>query len=518
LPGGTELSFSEAQKQNKPVALATTQAPSSPSGSYGAPDTSGGLRILASLDRQIGRDLNYAKIFNANPKKSWEKEMQDSLDFTEKYVTPAAGCLQAYASMTGDDDFVGSALSAISRDLRAILKGHGRAKDIPSLPHRAVTTLASHLKKIAVAINKDDPPLDKCKSGLELAQSLIDCKDDVCPCRSGNVVCDAMVAHLDSSATQTRPYLRIAAASGLAYAHDYVAALVILDDELQDYDCMKNSSKCKAKDSRGNEKPPIPLEVQSIYESRVRALIGSYIDEWIRYQPAAKSQSVLDYHRINFEAALAIAEPKLKRYLDKMGYRSGDIQFDNYSVASENCSGLFDDVGVPKGSEIPDKTKTIMTMIYSTLTLQKAWLDVVLEDQSYYEKFAWDAKHRAEDMARLKIPCLEILVDDRGQKDAFVKTVQAVAIDSYARVELANVIAPQIAATLSSGEKEKRLRRALQATYTGLAGLAEYQLKERNERASSGTLLERIKASETIETFQSLLATKAKIERSLAEL
>src|SRR4051794_9383072 len=42
LPGGTELSFSEAQKQNKAVALATTQGQSVP---YGAPDMSGGLSI-----------------------------------------------------------------------------------------------------------------------------------------------------------------------------------------------------------------------------------------------------------------------------------------------------------------------------------------------------------------------------------------------------------------------------------------------------------------------------------------
>jgi hypothetical protein len=310
--------------------------------------------------------------------------------------------------------------------------------------------------------------------------------------------------------TQTRPYLFIAIASGLAYAHEYVAALTILDEELREYLCAKTENCSGAK--------KIPNGIRDIYEIRVRALVASYIDEWIRYQPAAKTQSVLDYQRANLAAALKLTEDKLNLHFEKMGYRSGEIQFDNYDVPPENCSNLFDSIASAGGINLSDKTKTIMTMIYSTITSQKAWLDVVLEDPKYYDEFAWEAKHRAENMVRLKMSCLKLLAE-KGKEDIFVRTAEAIALDSYARVEFANVIAPQISATLSQGEKEKRLRRALLAIHSGLAKISDGQSRERAERANDTLpLLDRVKPGETIEAYQSLLGTKAKIERALAEL
>jgi hypothetical protein len=92
---------------------------------------------------------------------------------------------------------------------------------------------------------------------------------------------EEFIGHLNTPDTRMRPYLAIAAASGLAYSH-YTASLTLLDRWL----CAKRERVAH-----------INQDLSDVFEIRVRTIMAGFLEEWIRYNPTAKTQTVLRYHR-----------------------------------------------------------------------------------------------------------------------------------------------------------------------------------------------------------------------------
>src|SRR3954451_22810289 len=92
---------------------------------------------------------------------------------------------------------------------------------------------------------------------------------------------EEFIWHLNTPDTLMRPYLAIDAASGLAYSH-HTASLTLLDRWL----CAKRERVAH-----------INQDLSDVFEIRVRTIMAGFLEEWIRYNPTAKTQTVLRYHR-----------------------------------------------------------------------------------------------------------------------------------------------------------------------------------------------------------------------------
>jgi hypothetical protein len=208
-------------------------------------------------------------------------------------------CLQESFAFHADDEQLGRMLAEVSRRLRSIaylgtnyrpLAGHTKLSDL------ALTSITDMLRRI----NEQIPIIAGYESSCQ-------------PLRDKNFEIYRSDIEDDQN-IGLRPYLWIAAASGLAYYHDYAAALKILDDWIRaaDSKCPDEGSEsdsifstiCPALASGINRAfSPILIKV---FKLRVRTLIASYIEEWNNYQPVSKTEPVLRYHADNMLKAIAL--------------------------------------------------------------------------------------------------------------------------------------------------------------------------------------------------------------------
>jgi hypothetical protein len=568
LPGGVAVSMTpnSNSKNSKDTALATLVPPSASSSSgFGAPDTSGGLRILRDLPGAIARDALYFvlrdELHNKNPEKVNNIKIIDgfitALNFSQKLnVARLAGCLDTYTSVYGDDGHTGDMTADIGRALRSLLLLQTSSNTIGGVEPLDVfaKSIESMVEQISYQIQKFD-------------SSVFDTRNDEL------IACDYIASHKvefsrknvertfsDDKQIRRRPYVWSAAAAALAYDHNYSAALVLLDFWLKaangqcgDAPEVSSISRAQKNDNRRPNKyegEKIRIEnsndslhviclelsgqiatadgfnahVKDIFELRVRALIGSFLEEWISWNKAVDTASVRRYQLENLRLAIELID----------NYASGsipDLELTSDGLPEIDCSYFESEkwptspLSLEKILEV-DRSLTPGKMrlgLFSTLiSLKRDWIDTALNMDDYYKENYHLAKKFADELRKKNLYCLYLLAPtsptseftekERGQE--IVAREWALNNHAYAKVVLKIATASFLD---DVGEGKQQLGKALEYAKQSLEQINVFANKEIEKRGSvDNYFIEKISPNPTIEAHQRLLTTTIQLQEAYA--
>jgi hypothetical protein len=166
-----------------------------------------------------------------------------------------------------------------------------------------------------------------------------------------------------------------------------------------------------------------------VFEIRVRTIMAGFLEEWIRYNPTAKTQTVLRYHRI----ALLEAEvnPEESAFPGRCRQQQGATCSYRVNVrcsknsrcrrCSCHCVVLADHT-----EENLDRYRPRQRRLSST--------------------FQFETNRFARELRAFNYNCLLPLWDNDQRK---VDLQKAASFDSHARVELANAFSPATKGTIA---------------------------------------------------------------------
>jgi hypothetical protein len=535
--GGTELTFSDSHARAGGGSTDTSLAaivPPSPSGGNEAapPDTSSGLSFLAQLPELIARDAAYyylrmsrdVSLPNGTLKNAAEnqkpgdtiKALSEAHRFAKSSLAPIAKCLQLYVSHNGDDAEASEWLTEVARWLRAIQEIQGRRLTLgdDNLPDRSWRAMWKLTGQLGQKRQRLSPENEICTAFYDDPKHPNILDDDSKPERTQlsddqQKYYDEFIGHLDNEQTRIRPYLAIAAASGLAYGHDYAAALTLLDRWLR-----ANTKKERLKE--------IGPDLSEVFEIRVRILIAGYLEEWIRYSPTAKTQTVLRYHRDNLERSIALVD----KAISKTGFDRGFAAQTNFQEgeADARCTATprTSIRSLPLDEEIfKDLTAQNMqlSLQFTLITLKRTWIDTVLETPDAYWRAQSATNRFAKEVKEFNYACLLPLWNGDSKK---VDVERAASADIHARVELADALSPARRVTSTREKRTEKLTAALLEVLHGLTLLPEESTPPSPpDRASADSddeniFMKQISAKEASEYRDRLTSIRDRLLREIA--
>jgi hypothetical protein len=529
--GGTELTFAEGRPKGEAGSNDTSLAALVPPSSGGAaeaapPDTSGGLRFLADLPLLISRDaaFYYLRMKKLGTEDEKLKQPLAALDeariFASKSVAPIARCVQRYVSHNGDDDEASDWIADVARWLRAIQEIQGKrdtlgSDDLPRESWQAMWSVTGQLGQkrqrpsngadVCAAVYDDIKHpniLDKRpKKQTDLSEEERKQREE-----EQNKNFEEFVAHLNTPDTRMRPYLAIAAASGLAYSHDYTASLTLLDRWL------------RAKAERADR---IDQELSEVFEIRVRTIMAGFLEEWIRYTPTAKTQTVLRYHRNNLEVAIELVHSAIAKAGFDVGFLEAQVS-PAESASPGRCAATSNALSLPQRDMFNDLTvqKMQLSLWYSYITLQRTWIDTVLDSSDYYQRYQFKTNEFAKELRTFSYSCLLPLWNNDQRK---VDLQRAASFDSHARVELANVLSPAMRTTTTREKRAERLTNALLEVLNGLSLLHEVPGQQSSpiqvaaDADDENIFTKQISADEYSEYRDRLTSIRDRLQREIAD-
>jgi hypothetical protein len=535
--GGTELTFSEGHPRGEAgsndTSLAAIVPPSGGGSEAAPPDTSGGLRFLADLPALISRDaaFYYLRVTRHESLPSQSagtgamspeltqkiSPLEEARTFAEGSIAPIARCLQRYVSHNGDEGEAGEWLGDVARWLRAIQEIQGRKHTLgeDNLPHRSWVAMWKLTGQLGRKRQRpDQPPLGK---DAEACTAVYD--DIKHPNLSDSDEADAdtlsgeqqryykeFIQHLDNEDTRIRPYLAIAAASGLAYNHDYSASLTLLDRWL------------RAKKDRGG----LEQELSEVFEIRVRTIMAGYLEEWIRFQPIAKTQTVLRYHRNNLETAISLVRSAITKTGFDTGFTEAQTSPDE-SAAPLRCTVTAAKNMRPLPEHPIFKGLTVqkmqLSLWYSLITLERTWIDTILESPDAYHRYQFETNRYAKQLKDFNYSCLLPLWDGDSRK---VDLQRAASLDSHARVELANAFSPATRLTSTREKRAEKLTAALLEVLNALSLIQETPTPQSSpvqvsaDSDDENIFMKQISADEYSEYRDRLMSIRDRLQREIA--
>lgn len=548
LPGGAEVSFYNTRRDDigTDTALAALVPPSmstsNNSSSNSVPDTSSGLTLMAQSSGNIQRDALYAVLRG----KSDLGGFVEAFNFAEKTVTPLANCLLLHVRKTGDDEEIGQMLMAPARSIRTLLKeglaGFVTKNDIVDRILNQVAEIDNYISQNETTNGRDD------KGKLE--QTCYDAHRKIL-----SAIHDEDIRReLSGSALSSRPYIRIAAAAGLAFHHEYPTAIAILHEWLERYtlhtkeeltnEQSEMSARLRVSRSSGRRYEHLTASngtkdpsdhTSKVFELRIRTQIAAYIEEWMRYQPGANGESVLSYHLSNIDKSISLIEKAFGVTVREVMLPEEVLGLEQaFHDETEKCNATnskADLTDYAPTTPPQDRQKFLtdlrklnqqpnefserdmrMALIYVLFTLKRTWIDAALQSNQYYPELAATAKTYAEEMVRTNLACLfkEVAKSDSG----FIATMRAQSLLEFANVELANLQGP-LMRLVSKEEKENKARLAAKAVYLGVDKISRFHDEKRQEIMATSEFLPRISTSELFETYNLLVSAQKKLTLSL---
>jgi hypothetical protein len=549
---GTELTFSEGRPHGEAgsndTSLAAIVPPSGSATEAAPPDTSSGLRFLAELPALISRDaaFYYLRVTRGEPQANQPagseamnpelaktiRALDEARTFAEGSIAPIARCLQRYVAHNGDDSEASDWLTDVARWFRAIQEIQGRRDTLGynSLPHESWQAMWKVTGQLGQKRQRPFPP----STNDEVCASLYDdikhpnivdsdsakaqekpkplTKEEQAEKNRRQAEQDRhkaeFVQHLHNKETRTRPYLAIAAASGLAYGHDYAASLTLLDRWL------------RAKPERVRE---IGEELSDVFEIRVRTIMAGYLEEWIRYSPIARTQTVIRYHRNNLETTRELVRTALR----KSGFEVGSAETQTKpgeSRADFSCTvpGVQSIRSLPPGLNIfkgLTVQKMQLSLWYSLITVERTWIDTMVENQEAYQRGQFETNRVAKQLKDFNYSCLLPLWDGDSRK---INIERAASLDSYARVELAKAFSPATKVTATREKRNERLTLALLDVMNGLSMLPEAPNQQSSPSQASADsddeniFMKQISVDEASEYRDRLTSIKERLQREIA--
>jgi hypothetical protein len=554
--GSAELTLAAASDRDRgsQTALAAVYPPSAAILPYTSPDTSSGLGLILKLGDFVKRDALYSvlrsqRLSGQSGRPKDVSQFVEAFEFVDKYIQPLAGCLSDYVASTSDVEQVGKWIAAPARSIRSLLMLHQQGELInqkfsnwnissrtppvpeqdPSLPNRIIADIISVGDNVFANSLKGHA---NCDEAAGIQKEILENKESR----------DSFILYIDGSA-RSRPYIRLLAADALAFHHEYTAAILLLDEwtrAREFFSIAEEQRKTEYNDENkrirsifpGFEKCKNSSDILSdvldackirdtldVYEIRVRTQIATLIEEWLSFQPFAKTQAVMNYHRANIDAEIKLIERYLSVDLSIMTLPERVMEFteeiDDFSTPcgvtegrswKENGLSSNDKDRLKIDPKYTDKNMR-KGLVYSLFTLKNTWINLALDSDVYYSELAPIAARYAEEMVRTNLACLNSIAGEGKERDKFISTLRAQSFQAFAQVELNNLAMLQDI-SLMKDDKQRRLRSALRAADLGLKAIHRFQEENRQRslgQAAGKTFLERISPSEAVEIYDKLL-------------
>lgn len=448
LPGGAEVKLAQqapGEVRSGETSLYTLVPPKVEGPNASAPDVSGGLTIWSDLSGAIERDSRYLVLQNnldehssidADAKSMLIEELQvfnNTNIIFNKYLGSLANCLQRLFDRDADDAQIGLILNKLGISLRNYIDlGAVDASKIDSKYHdNSVLDIAVRFKEFPAFVGAQ-APLTPDNSGQ--------CSD-----WTSEIQTEDITGFLNNQAVPRRwPYLWSAAAASFAFAHNYTAAITLIDRWIW------------------LNEPTDDEALRRIFEIRMRSLLASFIEEWLSYQPLAKTQSVLGYHEKNLRKAIELVELNAGKTKERLGLSLAP-DFNEEIDREENCQEFSsrrwprvpESLGQWNSNNRLSAARMELSLIATLISLKWTWIDVVLASENYYSAHSFTAQRFADELIEMKLSCLRLVVqgsnDDPTGED-FVALQRAHTLEAFARVTRANALR-----VAQSDEKKWRL-------------------------------------------------------------
>jgi hypothetical protein len=262
----------------------------------------------------------------------------------------------------------------------------------------------------------------------------------------------------------------------------------------------------------------IGQELSEVFEIRVRTIMAGYLEEWIRFSPTAKTQTVLRYHRNNLKEAIGLVDSAITKAGFDVGFMEAQVNPEG-SAAPVRCAAAASKTS----RSLPDQElfthdkltahKMQLSLWYSFITLKRTWIDTVLDSSDYYQLYQFETTRYAREVKGFNYSCLLPLWDGDSKK---IDVQRAASFDSHARVELANAFSPATRATTTREKRAEKLQAALLEVLNGLSLLQEAPTQVTAESDDENIFMKQISANEDSEYRDRLTSIRDRLQREIA--
>ncbi len=494
--GGEEFLRSAAQRISK-VSLGTTteisfagptprQTRSSaeqPGGAFRNTDgRSGGstglqkLYDIGSEDRpNLKRDVAFIRIL-ARYDKQIDPTNEQSWPLAEKILSPIGACLSGISQSNSDDTFLDEILSPMSQTMQDL----AAQLDRPAGEIRTeLSGLIFKMRVYAKARLRDVKQNDSRMSCNKIA--------DMSDTDRDAALSDAAIQQFRDSADKL-PYAIMASASVMAALEYYQAAAIAMDEWI----VRKVRSEPKT-------------VADKWYLLRARLTQTGFVDEWIRQRGAAASSWLRLYHIDNLKAI--VDGIQAFEGITLLAQRNSDFVW-SVGLLGASYSGDEGICSFPPLPRIDDKNpgadpdaeqQDLLRTIYDTyLSAQKDYVDHSLKHPVERVRAATIIRNNIDSLMKRNLRC--------------IKTTKSLAraehIERYVRSEM-NMIDIH-SATNSSDQIRDRMRTAEHLLGLGFQ-MIDKAVIDATEKRRRGTIQERIATDRTLETYETMLATRSQL-------
>jgi hypothetical protein len=536
--GVAELSFAQKQQGNRDRLPSTTLT--GVAGTYVA-GGSNGLQNLAKLDVFIRRDRDYlTEIFTRKrgepPSNIPVEDLVSSEDFAHSTVALPLQCLSAWFEKSADSGPVDKYLASYSDSFRRLEGLNNRRVGTPS---SAIDTkeLDSDLNEISlnfvhnglrmaldIALSTTSPDVFKackpwfdiyCPSSTDdgtsvrqcLRKTLDQCTNktlDQCTKSNGAVMTDEArqrLAYLSKSlwkmmtpqpgnprGLETQPYFAIGRASLMTQAGQHEAAAAVLDDWLRE------RRRINGTDEQQQQYAAYPLlQVKDEWFAlRIRAMLATYVEEWLGDEDALAATIVRTEHLRNLQATIDGLEGRLSK---------ADFFQALTKQCPITCPLTFKRPAECETEEPSARTKLWGSLYTSYVTTEYTYVHRALEHPDY-AKFAEAVNDMAHRLANFDMSC--------GSKVPEREVVYGQSLLGFA--ENAVAYATLHAKVDDQPTQQKRLDEAERAVRLGLQ-IIDDPARIDQER-SQQPYLKRIETSFAVSVQELLKQQLAKIEKA----
>jgi hypothetical protein len=383
------------------------------------------------------------------------------LDFIGALASKAK-CLQTRVERSADDQEVAAILAPIARSLREYITRPGEDTS----------------KEVGNAVTK-----------FSLAP---------CPVTAG--------AFADDPVLRSSAYVRVVAALGLGYAHQYLAAIQLLDQWL----VAQSDDHSEAVD---------------FLKIRIRTVIAGFVEEWIALEKQAETTAVLDYHRRNLAMARDLAKRQAfvktvirdisGRDSNGLGYEpSQHCDHDRIASAAQELRPAQDEraklLASAYGKSGAEAERTVLSLIYSLMTVELTYTDTAIKLSDYTSEYYASVDSTLSDVMNIDPTCFDTLRSD------IPDLLSAKRLLSAVRVSVAKQTATEPNQMKTLPERQRELQHALEQNRLGLAKIATPARNNRQVRETAESFSARISAGEHEEVYEQLLALGKQVNQMLA--
>lgn len=473
----TEISFSGVTPRQ------TRSSAEQPGGAFRNTDgRSGGstglqkLYDIGSDDRpNLKRDVAFIRIL-ARYDKQLDTTEVPSWPLAEKILSPIGACLSGISQSNSDDTFLDEVLSPMSQTMQDLATQIDRpAGEIRTELSGLIFKMRIYAKARLRDVKQNDSRMS-CNKIANMSDSDRDA-----------ALSDAAIQQFRESADKL-PYAIMASASVMAALEYYQAAAIAMDEWI--VRMVKSEPKTVA---------------EKWYLLRARLTQIGFVDEWIRQRGTATSSWLRLYHIDNLKAI--VDGIQAFEGMTLLAQRNSDFVW-NVGLLGASYSGDEGICNFPPLPRIDDRNpggdpdaeqQDLLRTIYDTyLSAQKDYVDHALKHPVERVRSATIIRNNIDLLMKRNLRCIKT-----------AKTLaRAEHIERYVRSEM-NMI-DNNSTTNTTDQVRDRMRTAEHLLGLGFQ-LIDKAVIDATEKRRRGTIQERIATDRTLETYETMLATRGQL-------